>query len=278
MAWDSFLTGRDGPPFGVSRHKWNSIQTGVVLGTAAFGVGVALLLFLLLVPQKSELLEETPVLSLAEAATHKGPTAGPFQLAGKLHTDQPVSMPDNGEAVIAGRLHILAKGTGSKNKREPIVLLDWLESAEQVVLTDGKTNLTVGVPVADLKMKIDRLTRVKLDYEGENIRTQVPVRANVGKLSYSLVEFGLNKPITTMERAVIANDSQVVFLAGIDEGGRIVSPPSGQLSLNFGGADELKKQASWYESVILMLGITLVIAGLIVGTLFRIIARSLRFG
>jgi hypothetical protein len=81
-----------------------------------------------------------------------------------------------------------------------------------------------------------------------------------------------------MERAVIANDSQVIFLAGIDEGGRIVSPPSGQLSLNIGGADELKKQASWYESVILMLGITLVIAGLIVGTLFRIIARSLRFG
>ncbi|MDA7905757.1 hypothetical protein N9B43_02570 [Mariniblastus sp.] len=151
--------GRDGPSVGLSRRKWNNIQTGVVLGTAAFGV--ALLLILLLVPHKSELLEETPVLSLAGAATHEGPTAGSFELAGKLHTDQPVSMLDNGEDVIAGRLLILAKGLGSKNKREPIVLLDWLESAEQVVLTDGKTNLTVGVPVADLTMKIDRLTRVK---------------------------------------------------------------------------------------------------------------------
>lgn len=66
----------------------------------------------------------------------------------------------------------------------------------------------------------------------------MPVRANVGKLSYSLVEFGLKKPITTMENVVFANDSQVVFLAEIEEGGRIVSPPSGRLSLKIRGANE----------------------------------------
>ncbi|MDA7901390.1 hypothetical protein N9B31_04305 [Mariniblastus sp.] len=48
----------------------------------------------------------------------------------------------------------------------------------------------------------------------------------------------MKKPITTMENVVFANDSQVVFLAEIEEGGRIVSPPSGRLSLKIGGANE----------------------------------------
>ena len=245
----------------MSRKKWNAIQSRIVLGTAAIGLGIMILLFRLLVPQNKDILEDTPRMTLAEAAAHQGPVAGPVLLQGKLVTKRPVVMPDGDEQVIAGKILLSAKDLDSlAEERRETVLFEWQQVASEVQFTDGETVLSLEI-VEDLPLIDDRRTRVDIEYEGKSARTSVPVTATLGKLTYSLKDLDYKSPLTRLERARIPNNQAAVLIAGIAEGGKITAPPKGRLGFHPGSLAEAQTRAGNLGLAMILLGIILVAAG-----------------
>ncbi|CAM2066757.1 hypothetical protein SCOR_15365 [Sulfidibacter corallicola] len=260
MAWDSFLSDKYGPPVGVSRRQWNNIRTMIVLGTFSILVGIVILLFRFLVTQHAERLEETPLISLAEAAAHQGPPTGPVQVAGTLRTATPVTMPDSDEAVIGGRLRIVAKSLGS-GQQEETVLLDWSAFAERAELHGGGSVLPVTVPPQNLPLQRDHRARAKIDREGSSARNSKPVRAHLGNLSYSLVELGYKSVSVKVERSTLPNDAPVVFLGHLSNEGLVTSPGDRQLTMFYGSPEEATSKAHFYGVMLIVLAIFAIIGG-----------------
>lgn len=270
MAWDSLLR-PDGAPLGVTNRAWDRIRLFRAGGCLALFFGLAMTVMGFLGLATGALDDDTPVVTLAAAATHQGPA----RISGRLESSAPAAMPDDGVPVVRGRLRVSAvlRGAGNKAAAPDLVFVDWNETAADAYLTDGTHRVSIPVP-ATIEARTDRRARAQVEHEpGRNGR---PLAVEYGGERYPVeVEDHSTRVSADVERELVPH-GQMVVLTGVIANGALVASTGGVIRRAEGTVEEVAGNARSRNFGFVCCGPFAVIMGLgiVIGGTIRL--RSMR--
>lgn len=290
-------------PRNVSRQDYERYQLlsfgAVGLGFLALGLLISSISGLTLSTTRE--LADIDSMTVEEALVYEGDSRDLVKIEGFLVAENPVTMPEeDGQPIIRGQLQLVArqpsrsgsaddaKESGDAETPEEtadtanssnaavvprqISLLEWEDTAESVVLSDGDRQIPLAFDLSTLPLA-EAAGPVEPEYvrDGEVARTSRPVAVQYGDELLPLPPAYINRGgtvIVDVERAVLPQGASAVVVAGLavtPTGNQLVDPLGDRLQVNLGTEADIREQGQRTRSLFFILAIPAGVASAFLG-------------